>query len=307
MKGGWNGGYKGDNGKGKGKGYQGQCWGCGQIGHKQDECPNRQQRVQAVQQAQQCQAPQTMGPISNPEPVHPNNVISPTSAGFTQVGSVPVNSVWMLNVEAQYKPVVTQNMFGAIESEDEDEEWPILKPSEPQIVKMAKNEAFWVRAQAKEKEKKLKAKEEHELMQSLIDSSEPLLPTTSFQRRRSPRSQRSETKVRFCEDFVGCNDDCCAGGAEDESSCKSDTPLLTAQGDAPPLIAPLGRGGFHAYPKQLDWPLRARVARKEACPWGSTALEIRGKFLDQSGGERGCRSRRKSMASATNSSQDLLR
>ena len=203
MKGGWNGGYKGDNGKGKGKGYQGQCWGCGQIGHKQDECPNRQQRVQAVQQAQQGQAAQTMGPIANPEPVHPNNVISPTSAGFTQVGSVPVNSVWMLNVEAKYKPVVTQNMFGAIESEDEDEEWPILKPSEPQTVKMAKKEAFWVRAQAKEKEKKQKAKEENELMQSLIDSSEPLLPTTSFQRRRSPRSQRSERKVRFCEDFVG--------------------------------------------------------------------------------------------------------
>ena len=32
---------------------------------------------------------------------------------------------------------------------------------------------------------------------------------------------------------MGCNDDCCAGEAEDESSCKSDTPLLTAQGDAP--------------------------------------------------------------------------
>ena len=72
-------------------------------------------------------------------------------------------------------------MFGAIESEDEDdEEWPALKPLEPQTVKMTKKEAFWVRAQAKEKERKSKAKEEDELMQSLIDSSESLLPTTSF-------------------------------------------------------------------------------------------------------------------------------
>ena len=98
-----------------------------------------------------------MGPIANPEPVHPNNVISPTSAGFTQVGSVPVNSVWMLggsvpvnNIEVGYKRLVTQNMFGAIESEaDDDEEWPAIKPLEPQTVKMAKKEAFWVRAQAR--------------------------------------------------------------------------------------------------------------------------------------------------------------
>ena len=149
MKGGWKGEFKGGNGKGKGKGYQGQCWGCGQIGHKQDECPNRHQRVQAVQPVQQGQPAQTMGPIANPEPIYPNNVISPTSAGFTQVGSVPVNSVWMLggsvpvnNVDARYKPIVTQNMFGAIESEDEDEERPALKPLEPQTVKMAKKEAF---------------------------------------------------------------------------------------------------------------------------------------------------------------------
>ena len=111
-----------------------------------------------------------MGPVANPEPVHPTNVISPTSAGFTQVGSVPVNSVWMVgNVEAHYKPVVTQNMFGAIESKDEDEEWPILKASGPRIVKKARKEAFGIRAQAKEKETKQKAKEENELMRSFID------------------------------------------------------------------------------------------------------------------------------------------
>ena len=40
---------------------------------------------------------------------------------------------------------------------------------------------------------------------------------------------------------MACNDDCCAGEAEDESNCKSDTPLLTAQGDAP-LGSTLGEG-----------------------------------------------------------------
>ena len=304
MKGGWNGGYKGDNGKGKGKGYQRQCWGCGQIGHKQDECPNRQQRVQAVQLAQQGQAqhqgPQTMGPIANPEPVHPNNVISPTSAGFTQVGSVPVNSVWMLdgsvpvnNIEVGYKPIVTQNMFGAIESEDDDdEEWPALKPLEPQTVKMAKKEAFWVRAQAKEKERKLKAKEEDELMQSLIDSSEQLLPTTSFQSRMPPKSQRSEKRVRFCEDFVGCSDDCCVGGTEDESSCKSDTPLLTAQGDAP-LGSTLGEGWVSCVSEAAGLAASSTRDAERSAPVGINGIGDSGKFLVQSGGERGCRSRRK--------------
>jgi len=88
-------------------------------------------------------------------------------------------------VEAHYKPVATQNMFGAIESKDEDEEWPILKASEPQIVKKARKEAFWIRAQAKEKETKQKTKEEHELMQSLIDGSEPLVPAGPFPKRAS--------------------------------------------------------------------------------------------------------------------------
>ena len=119
MKGGWSGGYKGD--KGKGKGYQGQCWGCGQIGHKQDERPQHQ-RVQSVQQVQPGHlAQQTMGPIASPEPIHPRNVVSPASAGFTQVGSVPVNSVWMLggsvpvnNVEVGYKPIAVNNRFNAI-------------------------------------------------------------------------------------------------------------------------------------------------------------------------------------------------
>eukprot|EP00973_Karenia_brevis_P083771 11625812-Karenia_brevis.AAC.1 len=29
----------GDKGKGKGKGIKGNCWGCGQQGHRQDQCP----------------------------------------------------------------------------------------------------------------------------------------------------------------------------------------------------------------------------------------------------------------------------
>ena len=203
MKGGWSGGYKGDKGKGKGKGYQGQCWRCGQIGHKQDERPNQHQRVQSVQQVQPGQfTQQTMGPIASPEPIHPRSVVSPTSAGFTQVGSVPVNSVWMLggsvpvnNIEVGYKPIATQNMFGAITEahDDDDEEWPALKSLEPpQAMKMAKKEAFWMKAQAKEKERKLRSKEDDELMQALIDT------------------QRSNKKVRFCgPNFGPCNDDCC--------------------------------------------------------------------------------------------------
>ena len=111
------------------------------------------------------------------------------------------------NAEAHYKPVATQNMFGAIESKDEDEEWPILKASEPQIVKKARKEAFWIRAQAKEKETKQKTKEENELMQSLIDGSEPLVPAGPFPKGPARR------KVRFCEEFVGRADTCCADEA----------------------------------------------------------------------------------------------
>jgi len=283
MKGGWNGGSKGDNGKGKGKGYQGQCWGCGQIGHKQDECPNQHQRVQQVQPVQQGQPAQTMGPIAFPEPVHPNSAVSP-AAGFTPIGSVPVNSVWMVgNVEAHYrKQTVVQNMFSAFEdqSEDakEDEEWPILKTSEPQIIKKARKEAFWIRAQAKEKETKQKTKEEHELMESLIDGSEPLVPAGPFP--KGPAGivdgcHSRRRKVGFCEEFMSCADTCCTNEtqalerqAEGDSSSKSETPLLTAPSDEPsgvvwvPCVSE-GTGMSGA-------DLRARVMRKEA----SKAVEV---------------------------------
>ena len=54
-------------------------------------------------------------------------------------GSVPVN-----NIEVGYKPIAVNNMFDAITEarDDDDEEWPALKPLEPQAVKMAKTEAF---------------------------------------------------------------------------------------------------------------------------------------------------------------------
>ena len=79
-------------------------------------------------------------------------------------------------------------------------------------------------------------------MQSLIDGSEPLVPTAPFGKRPARK------KVRFCEEFMGCADTCCASEApvlkqqaEGESSSKSDTPLLTAQGDAS-LGSTLGKG-----------------------------------------------------------------
>jgi len=143
-----------------------------------------------------------MGPIASPEPIHPRNVVSPTSAGFTQVGSVPVNSVWMLggsvpvnNIEVGYKPIAVNNRFDAITEahDDDNEEWPALESlGPPQAMKMAKKEAFWMKAQAKEKERKLRSKEDDELMQALIDT------------------QRSNKKVRFCgPNFGPCKDDCC--------------------------------------------------------------------------------------------------
>ena len=86
-------------------------------------------------------------------------MVSP-AVGFTPIGSVPVNSVWMVgNVEAHYRnQTVVQNMFSAFEDHSEDAkevgEWPILKTSELYISPKAKKEAFWIRAQAKEKEAK---------------------------------------------------------------------------------------------------------------------------------------------------------
>jgi len=172
MKGSWGGGQKGGKSKGKGKGYEGTCWNCNQVGHKQHEC--QQQRVQAVQGLYQQAAPgfnvqPTMGPIASPEPIHPptggGGVVRPTTAGFTQVGSVPVNSVWMLgggsvpvnNVEVGYKPIALNNSFNAITEahDNDDEKWPSLVESlaPPQAMKMAQKEAFWMKAQRKERER----------------------------------------------------------------------------------------------------------------------------------------------------------
>jgi len=153
QKGSW-GGQKGGKAKGKGKGYEGTCWNCFQVGHKSFECQQQgQQRVQNVQEVPTMGAPgshfmhqatpipfhghqqqaaqatppqqtfQNMGP--NPGPVHlPNGggAVRPTSDGFTRVGNTPVGGVWMLggggNVPVGnvecYKAVALKNTFSAI-------------------------------------------------------------------------------------------------------------------------------------------------------------------------------------------------
>jgi len=155
-----------------------------------------------------------MGPIASPEPIHPTrNVVSPTTAGFTQVGSVPVNSVWMLggsvpvnNVEVGYKPIAVNNRFNAITEahDDDDEKWPSLVESlgPPQAMKMAQKEAFWMKAQRKERERRLRSKDDDKLMQTLIDAQ------GSDNCRTAAPAQRH--KVRFCGPTFGpCKDDCC--------------------------------------------------------------------------------------------------
>jgi len=223
-KGGWKGGYKGDKGKGKGKGYQGACWGRGQIGHKQGQCQHQQQ-AQQVQQGQQAQP----GPAAVPE--QPNNVVSP-AAGFT-----PIGSVWMVgNVEARYRnQTEVQNRFSAFEDESEDAKEVEEKTSEPYISPKAKKEAFWIRSQAKEKEAKKKAKEENELMESLIGIPEAVIGQRYHSRKR---------RVRFCEEFTtnmpSCADTCCtsenmAVEHDDEELEQAKTEMRTVErraGDA---------------------------------------------------------------------------
>ena len=223
MKGGWKGGFKGDKGKGKGKGYQGQCWGCGQIGHKQGECQNQQQ-VQQVQQVQQGQQAQP-GPAAVPE--QPNSVVSP-AAGFT-----PIGSVWMVgNVEARYRnQTEVQNRFSAFEDESKDAKEVEEKTSEPYVSPKAKKEAFWIRSQAKEKEAKKKAKEENELMESLIGIPEAVIGQRCHSRKK---------RVRFCEEFTSCADTCCtsetmAVGHDGEELKQAKTEMRTVErraGDA---------------------------------------------------------------------------
>jgi len=116
-------------------------------------------------------------------------VVSP-AAGFT-----PIGSVWMVgNVEARYRnQTEVQNRFSAFEDKSEDAKEVEEKTSEPYISPKAKKEAFWIRSQAKEKEAKKKAKEENELMESLIG-----IPEAVIDQRCHPRKKR----VRLCEEFT---------------------------------------------------------------------------------------------------------
>ena len=119
-------------------------------------------------------------------------------------------------------------------------------------------------------------------MQSLIDGSEPLVPAGPFP--KGPAGivgggHSRRRKVRFCEEFMGCADTCCTNEApalkqqaEGESSSKSDTPLLTAQGDDP-LGSTLGEAWVPCVSEGAGLSgadLRVRVTRKEA----SKAVEI---------------------------------
>jgi len=73
------------------------------------------------------------------------------------------------NVEARYRnQTEVQNRFNAFEDKSEDAKEVEEETTEPFISPKAKKEAFWIRSQAKEKEAKKKAKEEDELMESLI-------------------------------------------------------------------------------------------------------------------------------------------
>ena len=97
-------GYKGGKGsKGKGKGYQGTCWGCGQVGHKQTECQSQGQ---------------------NRVPVQGAEVPAPEQLASSVVGSVGIGSVWEVgSVDVRYESQASvQNRFDAFEEEDDEED-----------------------------------------------------------------------------------------------------------------------------------------------------------------------------------------
>ena len=150
-------------------------------------------------------------------------MVSPTvTAGFTPI---QCGGVWVVgNVEARYRnQTKVQNRFSAFEDESEDAKEVEEKTSEPYISPKAKKEAFWIRSQAKEKEAKKKAKEENELMESLIGIPEAVIGQRCHSRKK---------RVRFCEEFTSCADTCCTNEtqtlerrAEGDSISKTETPL----------------------------------------------------------------------------------
>jgi len=135
---------------------------------------------------------------------------------------VPVN-----NVEC-YKPIALNNSFSAITEAhvNDDEKWPSLVESlaPPQAMKMAQKEAFWMKAQRKERERRLKARDDDKLMQTFIDECIDAQVSDEC-RTAAPRTATrvpAPSFVRFCGPSFGpCKDDCCEKSVTDEQACEA--------------------------------------------------------------------------------------
>jgi len=136
---------------------------------------------------------------------------------------VPVN-----NVEVGYKPIALNNSFNAITEahDNDDEKWPSLVESlaPPQAMKMAQKEAFWMKAQRKERERRLKARDDDKLMQTFIDECIDAQVSDEC-RTAAPRTATrvpAPSFVRFCGPSFGpCKDDCCEKSVTDEQACEA--------------------------------------------------------------------------------------
>ena len=101
-------GTKGSKGDGKGKGYQGNCFHCGQLGHKAIECPNWWKQKQGVAMM--------------------NEVMEEITDESAEIGGV-----WMIaNVEVQKKRTKTKNRFQVLTEMSDDP--PELGDSEEEVM-----------------------------------------------------------------------------------------------------------------------------------------------------------------------------
>ena len=117
-------GGKGGGWKGKGKGYQGTCWSCGRIGHKQNECTTWVQGMEESHQettnedcggvwlvagVEERSEMVTCGCCAGPHVGRPRNTGHPTEA---------MRARWRW----QSKKVGTMNRFDVLQVEDEEDE-----------------------------------------------------------------------------------------------------------------------------------------------------------------------------------------